>query len=130
MVLTTKVQQQHRDSLIEERERIQTDLANLDQEIVVLGQGQQVEGGGTGNHHADDATDITEQERNLALIGNLRERLHDVERALERLDIGTYGICERCAQPIAPGRLEALPFATFCITCQEIEDRQRRPTML
>src|SRR5262249_14969272 len=122
MVQTGNVQQKNRDRLTQERERILADLTGLDQEIVVLGQGQQDEGGGTGNHIADDATDIVEQERNLALIGNLRERLHDVDRALERLDAGTYGICERCDRPIARARLEALPFVTFCIDCQEIED--------
>jgi DnaK suppressor protein len=129
MVLTAEVQQQYRDRLTQERERIQADLDNLGREIVALGEDQQVEGS-VSNHLADDATDVMEQERNLALIGNLQERLHDVERALERLDAGTYGICERCGKPIAPARLDALPFATLCIDCKALDDQQRRPAMV
>lgn len=129
MVLTIEHQRQFRERLLQERERIQGDLDGLDREIIVLGQGQQDEGGGAGNHIADDATDVMEQERNLALIGNLRERQHDIDRALERIEAGSYGLCERCEQPIAEARLEALPFATYCIDCQEIVDRQRRPVM-
>ena len=41
--------------------------------------------------------------------------LRDVEAAIDRLDLGTYGICERCGNPIEPARLEALPAARFCI---------------
>jgi DnaK suppressor protein len=130
MVLTAEGQQRYRDRLTQERERIEAEIANLGNEIAVLGEDQQVEGGGGGNHLADDATDVMEQERDLALIGNLQERRRDVDRALERLDAGTYGICERCGKPIAPERLEALPFATLCIECKAIEDRQRRPAML
>jgi DnaK suppressor protein len=129
MVLTAEVQQQYRNRLTQERERIETDLDSLGKEIAVLGEAQQIEGS-VGNHLADDATDVMEQERNLALIGNLQERLHDVDRALERLAAGTYGICERCGKPIAPARLEALPFATLCIDCKALDDQQRRPTMV
>lgn len=129
MALTTELQQQYRVRLVEERERTTADLANLDGEIAVLGAGQQDEGGSVGNHIADDATDVMEQERNLALIGNLQERMRDIDHALERLDARTYGTCERCGKAIAPERLEALPFATLCIDCKSIEDSQRRPTM-
>jgi DnaK suppressor protein len=129
MVLTAEVQQQYRDRLTQERERIQADLDSLGREIVALGEDQQVEGS-VSNHLADDATDVMEQERNLALIGGLQERLHDVDRALERLAAGTYGICERCGKPIATERLEVLPFATLCIDCKALDDEQRRPTML
>jgi DnaK suppressor protein len=129
MTITAKQQDVFRNRLNQERARIQGDLDSLDAEIATLGSDQQTEGGGAGNHLADDATDIAEQERDLALIGTLRERMRDVDRALERLDAGTYGICEGCGQPIVPERLEARPFATFCVQCQSQVDRQRRPTM-
>jgi DnaK suppressor protein len=45
----------------------------------------------------------------------LGEKLADVERALEKLDEGTYGICDVCGEPIAPERLEAMPWATRCV---------------
>ncbi len=122
MAITKKRQEAYRTLLLKERERIESDLAELDDEMVDLGQSHQNEGGGSGNHIADDATEVTEQQRNLALVAGLQERMRDVVRSLERLDAGTYGICERCHQPIAPERLEVLPFATLCINCQSAID--------
>ena len=49
-----------------------------------------------------------------------------IEAALQRLDAGTYGVCERCGQPIPPRRLEALPYATLCVACQALEERATR----
>ena len=126
MALTADQQTALRARLEEERTRLQADLDQLDAEIVALGQSQAVEAGSTGNHFADDATDIMEQERDLALIGNLRERLRDVERALAKMDEGTYGLCERCGKPINPERLEALPTARLDIDCKALEDRRNR----
>ena len=111
--------------LEQERDRLLADLRGLDAEIVSLGQSQQIEAGGAGNHFADDATDIMEQEKDLALKGNLEERIRDVERALGRLADGTYGICENCGRPINPERLEALPSARLCIDCKAQADRRR-----
>ncbi len=129
MTITAKQQDIFRNRLTQERARIQGDLTNLDAEIATLGMGQQTEGGGAGNHLADDATDIAEQERDLALIGTLQERMREVDRALERLEAGTYGICDNCNQPIPPERLEARPFSALCVNCQSQVDRQRRPFM-
>lgn len=127
--ITAKQQEMFRNRLSQERARIKSDLDSLDAEVARLGMDQQTEGGGAGNHMADNATDIAEQERDLALIGTLQERMRDVDRALERLDAGTYGICERCHEAIMPERLEARPFATLCVNCQSQVDRQRRPAM-
>jgi RNA polymerase-binding protein DksA len=76
-----------------------------------------------GNHQADGGTELFEQEQAISLEMNERELLALVEHALERVDAGTYGLCERCGQPINPERLEALPYATHCITCQSIIER-------
>lgn len=45
--------------------------------------------------------------------------LRDIQQALRRLDRGTFGICQECNQPISPKRLDAVPWATFCVPCQE-----------
>ena len=127
MALSTEQQQTYRERLIADREETEANLAGLDSEMIDLGISQQVEGGGAGNHIADDATDVMEQQRNLALIANLQERMRDIDHALSSIDEGTYGVCQRCGKEIAAGRLEALPFATLCIDCQAIEDEQRRP---
>lgn len=125
MAISKTQQKTYRARLLEEQARTDVDLAGLDSEMVDLGISQQIEGGGAGNHIADDATDVMEQQRNLALIANLQDRRRDIVHSLERLDAGTYGICERCQKPIAPERLEALPFAALCIECQSLEDNER-----
>jgi RNA polymerase-binding transcription factor len=55
----------------------------------------------------------------IAVVRALRSNLRDVERALSKMEAGTYGICERCGQPISMERLEALPWAELCIDCKQ-----------
>ena len=127
MVLTADQLHTLRERLTVERERLDADLHGLDDEIVALGQDSYISGSGVSNHLADDTSSaVMEQEKDLALMGNLRDRLRDIDRALARMDEGTYGICERCGKPIAAERLEALPSATLCIDCKAMLDRQRR----
>lgn len=80
---------------------------------------------GIGNHLADDASEVVTRDLNLALRSNSEDLLAQVEAALQRIDDGTYGVCARCGQPINPERLEALPYATYCITCQSEIEHQR-----
>jgi DnaK suppressor protein len=67
------------------------------------------------DNFADLGQVAAEQGENQALAAQLRSELAEVERALQKLDDGTYGLCETCGQPIAPARLEAMPAARFCI---------------
>jgi RNA polymerase-binding transcription factor DksA len=53
----------------------------------------------------------------IALLKQARTQCAELEAALERLDAGTYGTCERCGEAIAPARLEVLPATALCITC-------------
>ena len=61
--------------------------------------------------------------RQMSVLDRLQEQLLDVNRALDRIEEGTYGICTNCGKPIQPERLEALPWAELCIDCQRKEDR-------
>ena len=74
---------------------------------------------GLGNHMADDGTEAFDQAASLALHRNEKWLLEQVERALARMDKGTYGICERCGEEIDFARLKAIPHATLCIRCQQ-----------
>jgi len=74
---------------------------------------------GYGNHMADDATEAFEQAKDLALLQNAQRLLEQVRDALGRLEEGTYGKCENCGQQIDPARLEALPYVTLCLRCQQ-----------
>ena len=51
------------------------------------------------------------------------QMLKEIDRALARVAGGTYGECEGCGEPISPSRLKALPWARYCLTCQELRSR-------
>lgn len=61
-----------------------------------------------------------------ALIRMLDSRLAEIDGALSRLDDGSYGLCADCSNEIPPRRLEALPFATLCVSCQSVADKRGR----
>ena len=65
-----------------------------------------------------------EREHELALTHNARELLAQTERALARIDDGTYGTCESCGEPIGKARLQAFPRAVLCVTCKQREERR------
>jgi DnaK suppressor protein len=77
-----------------------------------------------GDDQADTGTKTFEREQEMTLAANLLERVTQVERALERLDEGGYGWCERCGNPIPVERLAAFPSATLCVTCKQLEERR------
>jgi RNA polymerase-binding transcription factor DksA len=68
---------------------------------------------------------ITRWELNRALLEDLKVRALSVRTALAKLDQGTYGICERCARPIHPDRMAALPKAKLCIDCAREKGRAK-----
>jgi DnaK suppressor protein len=69
------------------------------------------------------ASQVFEQQRDLALRDRNAQHLEQVEAALARLADGTFGACVRCGRPIVPDRLDALPWAAYCIDCQRIVGR-------
>jgi RNA polymerase-binding transcription factor len=77
-----------------------------------------------GDDEADTGSKAFERERELALTQNARDLLDQGERALGRIDAGTYGICESCGQPIGKARLQAFPQATLCVTCKQRQERR------
>jgi DnaK suppressor protein len=68
---------------------------------------------------SDRSHSSEERSRLISLVRALRSNLRDVERALAKMQTGTYGTCERCGNAIAPERLEALPWAVLCIDCKQ-----------
>ena len=68
-------------------------------------------------HDPEGATIAFERSQVAALVLQVRGHLAEVEAAIQRLEGGTYGVCERCGQPIARARLEARPAARTCIAC-------------
>jgi len=68
-------------------------------------------------HLGDLGSDSYEQEVSTQLLVNEREMLLEIAEALERIEAGTYGKCEDCGESITPERLNAVPYALYCITC-------------
>ena len=68
---------------------------------------------------SDRSHSTEERSRLVSVVKALRSNLRDVERALAKMEAGTYGICERCDTLISPERLEALPWALLCIECKQ-----------
>ena len=95
------------------RVEIQTQGADPDSDDVTFAQD---------SGFADRSHSTEERSRLISVVRALRSNLLDVERALAKMDAGTYGICERCGNPISPERLEALPWAMLDIDCKQKAD--------
>jgi DnaK suppressor protein len=77
-----------------------------------------------GDDQADVGAKAYEREHELALTYNARELLAQTERALGRIEAGTYGSCESCGEAIGKARLQAFPRATLCVGCKQREERR------
>jgi DnaK suppressor protein len=77
-----------------------------------------------GDDSADAGTKAFEREHELALNQNAQDLLDQGERALARIDAGTYGVCESCGKPIGKARLLAFPRAILCVACKQREERR------
>ena len=116
-----------KEALAGVRLRLEQERASLRSDIEALAADNQApqDKTGIGNHLADDATEVFARERDLALRSNTLDLLAQVDAAIKSIDEGRYGICARCGQKIAPDRLEALPYAIYCITCQSQIEHER-----
>ncbi len=112
-----------RQELERQLENTKEDIKEIDDEVRAFGQDHEL-AEGVDNHIGDDSDIVYEQERLLTVREELNNRRLRIEHALRKMDKGTWGICENCGEPIAPERLEALPFVTLCIRCQEQQDKR------
>lgn len=79
---------------------------------------------GAGDDQADAGAKTFEREQEMAVTYNARDLLAQNERAIGRIDQGTYGACESCGQAIGKARLQAFPRATLCVRCKQREERR------
>ncbi|MFD9304147.1 TraR/DksA family transcriptional regulator [Streptomyces sp. NPDC060048] len=98
--------------------------AELDASEVAISGLMRDSGDGAGDDQADTGTKNITRESELALAANATSMLEQTERALERLEAGTYGICENCGQPIGKARMQAFPRATLCVDCKQKQERR------
>jgi DnaK suppressor protein len=110
-----------RKELEAEAAGLQADISRAESEIAErLGDAV----GDAGDDQADAGAKTFQREHELALTENARDLLLQNERALARIDAGTYGVCESCGQPIGKARLQAFPRATLCVSCKQREERR------
>jgi DnaK suppressor protein len=113
-VATTK-SNQVRARLDAEKKRIQEELAQITRDHTT---DERREGSPFGKRE-EEATESMELEKRLALEKRLKALLAEVDRALQKMDAGTYGFCDICNLAIDPARMEALPQAILCINCRQ-----------
>ena len=77
-------------------------------------------------HMADMATDSFDREFSYTLASNERDLIYLIDEALSKIDSGTYGVCERCNKKILKKRLKTIPYARYCLACQEEEEKRFR----
>ncbi|MBV9208070.1 MAG: TraR/DksA C4-type zinc finger protein [Actinobacteria bacterium] len=110
-----------RAELQAEAEGLRADIAKVVGDIAA---GRNVAVRDAGDDEADAGTKAFERDHELALTQNARDLLDQGERALGRIDAGTYGVCESCGQPIGKARLLAFPRATLCVACKQRQERR------
>ena len=106
------------------KKRLEEQRGRLQEQISQLTIGGQ-DHPGYSNHMADDASEVFEQAKNLALRQTLERQLEQVEKALERFERGTYGYCLDCSEEIDYARLKAIPSAGLCINCMQRREGRR-----
>ena len=122
--MTTIDTQHFRTMLVEERERVQKAIANLrDDHPGSLDEEVEEIAATSDNHPGDTATATHDREVDYTLEENSEQVLADIELALKKIDDGTYGTCEKCGKPIAPERLDAMPWARLCIDDKRLQER-------
>jgi RNA polymerase-binding transcription factor len=116
------------EELAEVRANLATQLGELraqyEQAIADLNLLQQNASDGAGDDQADAGTKTFEREQELSIANNRLDLLTQMERAIDRIDAGTYGRCESCGNPIPKARLQAFPSATLCVSCKQREERR------
>lgn len=112
-----------RKQLEEEREQLEAQFTELEETSLGTSQSEQSGEAAFDEEYADSGTFTFERERDLSLAENLKDLIEQIERAVDRIDDGTYGICERCGRPIEKARIKALPYARLCIKDKQAEER-------
>ena len=123
--LTAAELKELREALEKERAELQAQHAEIENSTFSQAQSDLTGEMAFDDEYADAGTATFERERDLSLENNVRDLLQKIEKALTRMDEGTYGICERCGKPIEKARLKALPYANLCIADAQAASRPR-----
>ena len=122
--LTKNEVEELRVRLEAERDELQAQLATLEEDTFAVTQSDMSGDVGLDDESADAGTATFEREKDLSIENNVRDLLQKIERALKRVEAGTYGICDRCGKPIEKARIKALPYVDLCIKDAQAQSRR------
>ena len=122
--LTPFVRQQ-KEKLLQLRDAMVDSMAGVAQDTL-RSRAEGSEASAFGMHQADAGSDAYDRDFALSLLSQEQDALYEIDQALKRIEVGTYGVCEMSGKPIPHARLEAIPFARFTVECQSQLEKQNK----
>ncbi|HEY4937624.1 MAG TPA: TraR/DksA C4-type zinc finger protein [Actinomycetota bacterium] len=113
-----------RKRLMEQREELQNQLTAIEESATGLSQSEMSGEVSYDEDFADAGSFTFEREKEFSIANNVTDLRSKTDRALHRIEEGSYGTCESCGQPIESARLKALPHVTLCLKCKKAEERR------
>src|SRR3954454_5190708 len=117
--------QSQKEKLLHLRDAMVDSMAGVAQDTL-RSRAEGSEASAFGMHQADAGSDAYDRDFALSLLSQEQDALYEIDQALKRIDLGTYGVCEMCSKPISHARLEAIPFTRFTVDCQSQLEKQNK----
>ncbi len=114
-----------KDRLLQLRDAMVDSMAGVAQDTL-RARAEGSEASAFGMHQADAGSDAYDRDFALSLLSQEQDALYEIDEALKRIELGTYGKCEMSGKPIMHARLEAIPFARFTVECQSQLEKQNK----
>jgi DnaK suppressor protein len=114
-----------KDRLLQLRDAMVDSMAGVAQDTL-RARAEGSEASAFGMHQADAGSDAYDRDFALSLLSQEQDALYEIDEALKRIELGTYGKCEMSGKPISRARLEAIPFARFTVECQSQLEKQSK----
>jgi DnaK suppressor protein len=114
-----------REKLLQLRDTMVDSMAGVAQDTL-RSRAEGSEASAFGMHQADAGSDAYDRDFALSLLSQEQDALYEIDQALKRIELGTYGKCEMSGKPIPRARLEAIPFARFTVECQSQLEKQNK----
>lgn len=114
-----------REKLLQLRDAMVDSMAGVAQDTL-RSRAEGSEASAFGMHQADAGSDAYDRDFALSLLSQEQDALYEIDQALKRIELGTYGVCEMSGKPIGHPRLEAIPFARFTVECQSQLEKQNK----
>ena len=120
---------QQKEKLLQLRDAMVDSMAGVAQDTL-RSRAEGSEASAFGMHQADAGSDAYDRDFALSLLSQEQDALYEIDEALKRVELGTYGKCEMSGKPIPHARLEAIPFARFTVECQSQLEKQSKATRM